>query len=346
MMDIVPGLAAGSLVLSIGLVRATRRWAPRLSVLDHPNDRSLHTHPTPRGGGLGIVIPVCLALAGSAVFMPGVRATAGSLLAGGLLVAVVGLIDDVRGLPVLTRLAVHIVAAGLVVVGVGTWRTLAWSPLISLDLAHAAVPFTIVWIVSLTNAYNFMDGIDGIAGAQGLAAGLGWTAIGVMIDEGLLAIVGAVTASASLGFLFFNWSPSSVFMGDVGSSFLGFLLAALAVSPPSSSPEISTAGLLFVWPFAFDAGFTLLRRATRRENLLRAHRTHLYQRLVLAGMSHRTVALLYAGLAGAGVASGIAVARGSGEWSLALAALLPLQGGLLWVTVLIRERARANETVG
>jgi UDP-N-acetylmuramyl pentapeptide phosphotransferase/UDP-N-acetylglucosamine-1-phosphate transferase len=285
------------------------------------------------------VVPVCLALAGVATFVPGVRATATSLLGAGLLIAAVGLADDVRGLPALTRLAAHVLAAVVVVLGIGTWRTLAWPSIVSLDLAWGAIPFTILWIVSLTNAYNFMDGIDGIAGAQGLAAGVGWTAIGLMSGEPLLYVVGAVTASASLGFLFFNWSPSSIFMGDVGSSFLGFLFAALAVAVPSGSPELGTSGLLFVWPFVFDSGFTLLRRARQRENLLHAHRSHQYQRLVLAGMSHRTVAFVYGALAGVGVLVGIAVARGAGVASIVGAlAICSLAAGL-WAAVVIRERA-------
>jgi UDP-N-acetylmuramyl pentapeptide phosphotransferase/UDP-N-acetylglucosamine-1-phosphate transferase len=339
MLSYLPGIAALTLTVSIALVRQTRRWARSRLVLDHPNDRSLHHHPTPRGGGLGIVIPVCLALAGSVALVPSSRATAASLLAAGMLVAAVGLVDDVRRLPALTRLAAHVSAAVVVVLGVGTWSTLTWPSLGSLDLAWAAVPFTVVWIVGLTNAYNFMDGIDGIAGAQGLAAGAGWTGLGLMTGEPLLFVVGAVTAPASLGFLFFNWSPSSIFMGDVGSSFLGFLFAALAVSVSSSSPEVGTAAALFVWPFVFDSGFTLLRRARRRENLLRAHRSHLYQRLVLTGMSHHTVAILYGALAGVGVAVGMAVAWGAGVAAVVGAGVICSLAAALWATVFTRERA-------
>jgi UDP-N-acetylmuramyl pentapeptide phosphotransferase/UDP-N-acetylglucosamine-1-phosphate transferase len=154
-----------------------------------------------------------------------------------------------------------------------------------------------------------------------------------------LAVVGAVIAAANLGFLLFNWSPASVFMGDVGSAFLGFLLAALAVYAAPRSPAIATAGILFVWPFVFDTAFTLLRRAGRRENLLCAHRSHLYQRLVLTGVSHRTVALLYGALATVGVAVGYAVAREAAIASMAGALLISALAAGLWLVVIRRERA-------
>lgn len=308
-------------------------------VLDHPNDRSLHLHPTPRGGGIGIVVPVCLAFGGVAMLVPE-TATAATWLAGvGLLVAAVGLADDVRGLPALTRLAVYLAAAALVVAGIGTWRSVVWPGLWFLDLGWAAFPFTLIVIVGLTNAYNFMDGVDGIAGSQGLVAGLGWIGLGYGTQDPLVTVAGTVIASASLGFLFFNWSPASVFMGDAGSAFLGFILSGLAVFASTRSYSAATAGVLFVWPFVFDTAFTLLRRAARRENLLCAHRGHLYQRLVLTGMSHGQVALLYAALASVGVAVGMCVAHEATPASAAGAVLIGALAAGLWLIVIWRERA-------
>ena len=326
------------LTAALGLVAAARHWALQSTILDHPNDRSLHVRPTPRGGGIGIVIPVCFAIAGMAVLVPGTRA-AGIWLAGvGLLVAAVGLIDDVRGLPAAARLVAQVSAAALVLLGIGAWRTFVWPGICSISLGWAAVPFTLLVVVGLTNAYNFMDGVDGIAGSQGVVAGFGWIGAGYAIQDPLLAVVGAVIATASLGFLFFNWSPASVFMGDVGSSFLGFLFAALAVYVADRSPAMATAGILFVWPFVFDTAFTFLRRAGRRENLLRAHRSHLYQRLVLTGVSHRTVAVLYGALATVGVVVGNAVAREAKVASIAGALLIGALAAGLWLIVIWRER--------
>jgi UDP-N-acetylmuramyl pentapeptide phosphotransferase/UDP-N-acetylglucosamine-1-phosphate transferase len=326
------------LTASVGLVSAAQHWAQRKTILDQPNDRSLHVRPTPRGGGIGIVVPVCFATAGVGALVPEARA-AGIWLAGvGLLVAAVGLVDDVRGLPAVTRLVAHVSAAALVLLGIGTWRTFVWPGLWSFSLGWAAVPFTFLVVVGLTNAYNFMDGVDGIAGSQGVVAGFGWIGAGYAIQDPLLAVVGAVIAMASLGFLFFNWSPASVFMGDVGSSFLGFLFAALAVYVATRLPATATAGILFVWPFVFDTAFTFLRRARRRENLLCAHRSHLYQRLVLTGVSHRTVALLYGALATVGVAVGNAVVREARLASIAGAMLIGALAVGLWLAVIWRER--------
>ncbi|MGI8785224.1 MAG: glycosyltransferase family 4 protein [Acidobacteriota bacterium] len=284
-------------------------------------------------------MPICFAMGVVGVLVPETKDAATWLAGVGLLIAAVGLVDDVRGLPAVTRLVAHVSAGALLVAGIGTWHTFVWPGLWCVDLGWAAVPFTILLVVGLTNAYNFMDGVDGIAGTQGVVAGLGWIGAGYALQDPLLAVAGAAIGMASLGFLLFNWSPASVFMGDVGSSFLGFLLAALAVFVAPRSPTAATAGVLFVWPFVFDTAFTFLRRASRRENLLRAHRSHLYQRLVLTGVSHRTVALLYGGLGTVGVAVGNAVAREARPASIAGAFLIGALAAGLCLGVSWRERA-------
>ena len=156
-----------------------------------------------------------------------------------------------------------------------------------------------LWI----NAYNFMDGIDGLAGSQTVVAGLGWLVPGGIVG---LPIFGVLVAGSSLGFLGHNWPPTRIFMGDVGSVFLGFTLAVLAVIGGLAHPRLPLAGLLVVWPFVFDTTFTIVRRLRRGENIFAAHRSHLYQRLVIAGYSQRAVTLLYAGLALVGVVLALA----------------------------------------
>lgn len=332
--------AAFGLTASAGLVAAASFWAQRRMLLDRPNDRSLHVHPTPRGGGIGIVLPVCIAIASIGLLAPETGIAATWLVGVGLLMAALGLIDDMRHVPAVVRLIAHVCAAGLVVFGIGVWRILEWPGLLHVELGWAAVPFTILVVVGLTNAYNFMDGVDGIAGLQGVVAGLGWVAAGYWVQNPLLAVSGAVIGAASLGFLLFNWQPASVFMGDVGSSFLGFLLAALAVYAGSRSPAMATGGILFVWPFVFDTSFTFLRRAKRRENVLAAHRSHLFQRLVLSGVSHRAAALLYGALAAFGVLVGTFVAREARFASIAGALVIAALATGVWIAVIRRERAR------
>lgn len=341
---LVPVLAAAAIGLgaSVALVAAAMYWARRRLLLDRPNDRSLHVQPTPRGGGIGIVLPVSFAMVGVALVVPATKSPATWLVSASLLTAAVGLIDDVRPLPAIPRLVTHVFAAVLVVAGVGPWSTVAWPGIGVVDLGWAAIPLTVLLLAGLTNAYNFMDGVDGIAGAQAVVAGLGWVAVGYATQDPLLIVVGTVLATASVGFLLFNWAPASVFMGDVGSSFLGFILAALAVYAGSRSPASATAGMLFVWPFVFDATFTFLRRASRRENVLDAHRSHLYQRLVLTGVSHRTTALLYGALAVIGGAVGIAVARDARIVSFVGTLMIGVLAVTLWLVVVWRERSLAR----
>ncbi len=345
MLSYILWAAGAGLVPSVALVAAVQYWARRRMLLDYPNDRSLHVRATPRGGGIGIVVPICFAIGAVGVLVPEAKGASAWLAGVGLLIASVSLVDDLRGLPAVTRLAAHVFAGALVAVGIGAWDRFSWPGLGPVDLGWAAIPVTVLLVVGLTNAYNFMDGVDGIAGSQAVVAGVGWTSAGYILQDPLLAVAGTVIATASLGFLLFNWSPASVFMGDVGSSFLGFLLASLVIYVASRSPAAATAGVLFVWPFVFDTAFTFLRRARRRENLLRAHRSHLYQRLVLTGVSHQTVALLYAALAAVGVVVGNAVAREAGPASIAGALLIGALATGLCLGVAWRERAVAASVV-
>jgi UDP-N-acetylmuramyl pentapeptide phosphotransferase/UDP-N-acetylglucosamine-1-phosphate transferase len=337
MLNYILCAAGAGLLVSAGLVGAARDWAKRRMLTDRPNVRSLHVRPTPRGGGIGIVVPTCVALGAMGAIAPHGQVAAAWIGGIGLLVAAVGMVDDVRGLSAITRLVVQGSAAALIVAGIGAWRTFAWPGLWCVDLGWMAIPFTILIVAGLTNAYNFMDGVDAIAGTQGAIAGFGWIGAGYALRDPMLAVAGAVVAASCLGFLLFNWPPASIFMGDVGSGFLGFVLAALTVSVALRSPATATAGILFVWPFVFDTAFTLLRRLRRRENLLHAHRSHLYQRLVLTGLSHRSVTSLYAVLAIAGVIVGNAVAREAASPSSAGALLIAALSGALWLTVVWRE---------
>ncbi len=330
--------SSAGLLVSVGLIAAARDWAQRRAILDRPNNRSLHTRPTPRGGGIGIVVPVLLTFVVLGATNPTDRAMVAWVAGVGLVVAAVGLLDDIRGLPALVRLMTQVFAAILVTVGLGHWHAFVWPGLWSLDLGWLGFPLTVVLVVGLTNAYNFMDGIDGIAGTQGAVAGLGWIGLGYALEDPLVAATGAVLATANVGFLIFNWPPASIFMGDVGSSFLGFTLAALTLPMAQRSPAAATAGILFVWPFVFDASLTLLRRVRRRENVLHAHRSHLYQRLVLTGLSHRSMTLVYGALAIAGVAVGNSVARGANSASIAGGVVIAILAAALWLGVVWRER--------
>ncbi len=342
-------LSIPAVVLSWAGVYAFRRWAEQRGILDLPNERSSHTRPTPRGGG---VVIAGISLAFGAVLAAGSGgAEARRLFApyalGAVLVSAVSWLDDLRSLPRGIRLAIHAAAAAAAVAGLGFWETIAVPVLGPLAIGWLGPALALLWIVGLTNAYNFMDGIDGIAAGQAVAAGTGWYLAARSDGPAFVAGFALLVAAASLGFLLHNWSPARIFMGDVGSAFLGYTLAVMPIayarcaggSAASGAPWL---GVLLVWPFVFDTGFTFVRRLLKGENVFEAHRSHLYQRLVAAGWSHARAAALYVGMACAGVPAALAWARGSagaGAVSLALAAAL---ASALWLLVILQERGGAQ----
>jgi UDP-N-acetylmuramyl pentapeptide phosphotransferase/UDP-N-acetylglucosamine-1-phosphate transferase len=291
--------AAVGLLASIGGVAIFADWAKRRRLLDLPNERSSHSRPIPRGAGAVIVAVVVLsalimAAAGTYAATSQIAVTA----CAAILVAVVSAVDDVRSLSSELRLVVH-GACALVVAAAITSTAPSWP----------GVLIGALWIAALTNAYNFMDGIDGIAGMQALIAGLAFAWASESADAPFVTVVSMAMVAASTGFLVHNWPPARVFLGDVGSAFLGFVFGALTLMLFQQSPLAAIGAALSLWPFVFDTVFTLGRRAKRGEDLLRSHRSHLYQRLVISGWSHRAVTLLYSGGAAIAAVAGILLQR-------------------------------------
>jgi Fuc2NAc and GlcNAc transferase len=281
-----------ALAVSAALTGWIRNRALARGRLDVPNARSSHTVPTPRGGGLAIVVAVVASVALAAVLGRIGLPFAAVLVACGLLVAAVGHYDDLRGLPALPRLLAHLVASIAVVALPGmAGPGLPVFPTLPPVVAATLLVLGVTWSLNL---FNFMDGIDGIAGSQAAfvsAASAGLLATLQDPAPPLIALPLA-TAGACLGFLAWNWPPARIFMGDVGSGFLGFWLAAVALA-------LHQAGVLSIWAsailgsaFIADATVTLLRRAIRRERWHEAHRSHAYQHLARRLGSHRAVTML------------------------------------------------------
>lgn len=327
-------------------VAGLRRWIGS-RWLDIPNERSSHTQPTPRGGGLAIVI---VALVGSWLALPFVcsSVTTWQWLAfstGALLIVSISWLDDLLSLSTRVRFAVHLVGAVLAVLAFGAWKEIVLPGMGSFSLDWIGWPLTLLWIVGLTNAYNFMDGIDGIAGGQAIVAGAGWAIIGIIGSNPLLCIIGILLAASCLGFLGHNWPPAKIFMGDVGSAFLGYTFAVLPVIAARGNARFMLIGILFVWPFVFDTAFTFVRRLIKRENVFTAHRSHLYQRLVISGFSHQTVTLLYVALSLIGVVLSVGIVLNCkyiGRVTL-IAILIAMVG--LWGLTVWRERMCAEKGV-
>jgi UDP-N-acetylmuramyl pentapeptide phosphotransferase/UDP-N-acetylglucosamine-1-phosphate transferase len=286
----------------IGVLKYSK-WAIRKNILDIPNERSSHIKPIPRGGGLVIVVLTLggLLLAQVSEYYSSWKLILGFMMGAGL-ISGISWIDDLHSLPVGLRFAVHSLAAVIGMAAFGYWQTVSFPLLGPIHLGLVGLPLTFFWIVGLTNAFNFMDGIDGIAAAQATVAGVWWSVFGWLYLQPLLLVLGLGLACSSLGFLVHNWSPARIFMGDVGSAFLGYTFAMLPImannllSPDGGWAGSLGAGILITWPFVLDTTFTFLRRLYKGEDILRSHRTHIYQRLAIAGYSSSGISLIYLGL--------------------------------------------------
>jgi UDP-N-acetylmuramyl pentapeptide phosphotransferase/UDP-N-acetylglucosamine-1-phosphate transferase len=340
-------------VLSYVGVIAICNLAERHKILDIPNERSSHSISSPRGGGLAIVLVTLggLWLSFGLSSIIGFRALVAYTI-GAILIAGISWLDDLRSQPSWLRFTIHSTGALLAIYAFGPLplgRLLGLTDPVNFWLS---LGITFLWIVGLTNAYNFMDGIDGIAGGQAVVAGVVLAVLGWFTSNVALQVLGSVVAASSLGFLLHNWSPARIFMGDVGSAFLGFTFAVvpLLVNAGLAGNEKSLGRAIAVglplWPFIFDSLFTFVRRLSLGENVFSAHRSHLYQRLVILGYSHQSVSLLYIALAAVG---GI----GSLLWTLdvrnvpvAVAISLPLIWLVVWIFVTRQEHKQANVSAG
>jgi UDP-GlcNAc:undecaprenyl-phosphate/decaprenyl-phosphate GlcNAc-1-phosphate transferase len=281
-------------LVALALTPAVRAFALRSGTIDVPNDRSSHEVPTPRGGGIAILIGLA---AGLLAVRPAIDDPLVFLLVGTAAIAIVGFVDDLRSLSVSVRLGIQIVVAIGVAAG-GTLLIDLISPLGSLrvPLFALSVVLTAFWATGVTNAYNFMDGINGIASVQAVIAGAALAILLARHGDVSGAVVAMATAGAAAGFLPWNYPKARIFMGDVGSAALGFLLAMLAVRLSLFGGSLLEGALPFL-PFLFDTSLTLARRIANREKWWTAHRTHLYQRLTQLGWSHASVTAVWGGLA-------------------------------------------------
>lgn len=272
-----------------------RRWSIRRKMLDIPNDRSSHKIPTPRGGGIVIVLVTLIVYSIKSFY--GSSSFNTWFFVGAALIAVISWFDDLFSISFIWRLMAHSVAALLIIFGVGYFQIIE-VPLVGvLNLGVGGAVLTYLWIVWMTNAYNFMDGIDGIAAIQAIIGGLGWFCVGSILGLDTISGFSLIMAAASLGFLLHNWQPAKIFMGDVGSAYIGFCFAVLPLMDKQNAENYRQFfpwfAVLLVWMFFFDTVYTFISRLTRREKVWQAHRKHLYQQLVIKGLSHQSVTGLY-----------------------------------------------------
>jgi Fuc2NAc and GlcNAc transferase len=288
-------LALGCFALSWLLTRAMRKLALSRGILDVPNERSSHRQPTPRGGGVAIVATATMCFA---LLVVGRRLDTqlSAALAGSLLVAAVGFFDDRESLRPAVRLAAHGVAAAWAMVWLGGLPQLRiGAHFISLGWAgYLLGGLGIVWAVNL---FNFMDGVDGIAASEAIFIALAGALLNPLLEAHAgVASAALVLASACGGFLAWNWPPAKIFLGDVGSGYLGYVIVVLALGATRDNPVALWVWLILGGAFFVDATVTLLRRILRREQVHAAHRTHAYQWLARRWNSHGEVTLAVLGV--------------------------------------------------
>lgn len=338
MMGIVALLPALVFVVALVVTPLVRKYSLRTKMLDVPGERSSHTTPKPRGGGIAFLLPFVLSgavLAGLGVVD---RTLWIGLLGGGAFVGVVGWIDDRKALSSWLRLALYGVAAAWTV----SW--LGGLPVVSLgfgSLRLGWVGYPVAWLIVFvfTNLYNFMDGIDGLAAAEGVVV-LG-TAGALCLASGNVSVaLPCLTLGAGvLGFLPWNWEPSRIFMGDVGSNFLGFTIASLALALQNlGAVPLPILGILLA-VFLIDSVATFAYRLVRGHPPHEAHREHAYQRAVQEGRSHSRVvtAVLMLDLV---LVAGACIAWWRLEFALPILGVAFVCLGVLWwrLAVAFRER--------
>jgi Fuc2NAc and GlcNAc transferase len=280
------GCAVLAFMASYVSVRIAIAYAQGRGMLDAPGRRRSHSMPTPRGGGIGIVLGVVVGAPFSLLFLP---VSVGPAITGAfslavIAVAAIGWLDDHGSLPIRPRLLIQLGATLLI------------------SLVLAAATSSMLWVIPLLvagvwciNLHNFMDGIDGLAAQQAMFFGAAYAALAWSAGSPAIAGAGLVVLGAATGFWCFNRSPAKIFMGDVGSATLGLIVFALSAMLWAFRTNLLWPVLIFSSAFAIDATLTLLVRMLRGARWYTPHREHLYQWLVRRGASHRKVALGYFG---------------------------------------------------
>lgn len=286
------GLIFPAVFLVAALLTAVlRRYALARQVIDVPNDRSAHTRPTPRGGGVAIVVSFLLTVLALAALGRLNTGLALALCGAGALVALIGFADDHKSIPAHWRLVGHFTAAVCALVWLGGMPAIDVAGMrISLGwFGHGLAAVYLVWLLNL---YNFMDGIDGLSGVEAVTVGLSATTLSLAAGQGGAEwLLPALLAMAVAGFLVWNWPPAKIFMGDAGSGFLGMTFGVLSIRAAASDPALLWSWVILLGVFVTDTTLTIFRRSWRGEKLHEAHAYHAYQHAARRLESHRRITL-------------------------------------------------------
>lgn len=285
---ILYGLIGAVFIISLSLTYVLRRYALANSLIDIPNSRSSHTVPTPRGGGVAIVLSFLIALPALYYLQLLSFAVTTGLLGAGALVALLGFADDHGHIAARWRLVGHFTAAVWALYWLGGVGQISIFGVL-LELQWLSSLLFAVYLVWMLNLYNFMDGIDGLASVEAIFVCLSACLIYWLSGHQDLSWIVLVLAASVAGFLCWNFPPARIFMGDAGSGFLGLTIGLLAIIASSEAPELLWSWLILLGVFIVDATWTLMRRLLRGDKIYEAHRSHAYQFASRHYGTHKTV---------------------------------------------------------
>ena len=329
-------------VVSLALTPVVKLFAQKVGAMDVPkDDRRMHKTPIPRMGGLAIFLAFFLT---TLLFLKEIDRPMQSILLGAVLIVILGVFDDIYTLPALLKLVVQIGAA-CIVVFYGNLRIEGFSnpfgaEVSRIDLGVFSIPLTIIWIVAITNAVNFIDGLDGLACGVSCISAVSMLVIALIVSEPYVAIVMAAVAGGCLGFLPYNFNPAKIFMGDTGSTFLGFVLATMSISglfKAYAFVSLAVPFLLLGLPI-FDICFAVIRRLAHGKNPMSADRGHFHHRLIDLGFSQKqSVAIAYLLTAILGLAAVLLTSSGSMKTIILLVAIVVV--GAVGFEIFFRDKS-------
>lgn len=293
------GACIVAFIFSFASTPLVKKLAYKLKAIDVPKDtRRMHKQPIPRLGGLAIIFGFCVSIMCFGILTRQIIA----IIIGAFIIALMGIVDDIKALDAKPKFLIQILAAIIVILGGDIKIEVITNPFLWLDSAYLIIPqwisiiVSIVWIVFITNAVNFIDGLDGLAAGVSAIMSVSLVFIATRLGEYSTAVIGAALLGSCFGFLPYNFNPAKIFMGDTGSTFLGFILASLSIQGVFKSYAIISFAvpLLILGLPLFDAVFAMIRRIMKGQSPMQADRGHLHHRLIDMGFSQKqTVFILY-----------------------------------------------------
>ena len=284
-----------TLIISTVITYFIRNFSIKNNLYDIPNERSSHSMPIPKGGGLSIIILLIITTSPLFYFQMISREIFLSIIIGMFIVSIIGLIDDYKNLPILIRLFGYTIGAIIALYFIGGVNSLFESNHnffkccdINISKFGGIGPFlAVLFVLWLTNLYNFMDGTDGFAAIQTICVSLFCSFLFYSSDNYALVIIMLCMTSSTIGFLYWNWAPAKIFMGDVGSCSIGFFFGLITLYSAKEEIIPISIWLILLAPFIGDATFTLIKRIIKKEKWYEAHNSHAFQKLFQHGLSHR-----------------------------------------------------------